>query len=212
MLFQHKLYKHKLLYCEHCSRSFQRKSAMIHHLLSSHVKSVDPTHECDSCQKKFLTKTSLKSHKYAVHRQKVARVTCELCGQSFYAKYFLNKHIVTAHTDKSERLAMRKQCEFCGEWLLTKSGVFYHKQVMGKTVWFFLFIICRVINFIYQFWQLHTSGTQACEHCGVEFPNRPSLLGHIRQYHRPHKFNCSYCPKTFVTAAKLKVTKPWQKW
>lgn len=27
-----------------------------------------------------------------------------------------------SHTDKSERLAQRKQCEHCGEWLLTKSG------------------------------------------------------------------------------------------
>lgn len=39
----------------------------------------------------------------------------------------------------------------------------------------------------------------------MELPNKLALLGHIRQYHRAHKFKCSYCEKTFSTASVLRV-------
>lgn len=85
-----------------------------------------------------------------------------------------------SHAKESERLAARKQCEWCGEWLLTKSGIYYHHQK-------------------------HTSGIQKCDQCQAEFSNRVALLGHIRQYHREHKFKCSFCDKTFPTSSTMKV-------
>lgn len=139
----------------------------------------EPKWACEFCHKKFQTRSLLKAHNYGVHRKKTASVTCHLCGKSFYTPFYLNKHKIIAHTDKSERLVMREQCSVCGEWLLTKSGIFYHKQ-------------------------LHTSGVQICEHCKMECPNRPSLLSHIRQHHRAHKFKCSYCAKTFSIRSDLR--------
>ena len=112
--------------------------------------------------------------------------------------------MVTAHTDKSVRLAMRKQCEHCGEWLLSKSGIYYHKQVNEDNKFTFFCIKINVC-ILFEFSQLHTSGIQKCEQCGMELPNRPALMGHIREYHRDHKHKCSYCEKTFVTAYKLRV-------
>lgn len=54
-------------------------------------------------------------------------VTCELCGMSFYVEAHLILHM-RSHTDKSERLAQRQQYEHCGEWLMSKSGIYYHQQ------------------------------------------------------------------------------------
>lgn len=65
---------------------------------------------------------------YSVHREKKAIVTCEICGKSFSVRAHFEKHL-QSHTARSERLAQRKQCEHCGEWLMTKSGMYYHEQV-----------------------------------------------------------------------------------
>lgn len=121
-------HRHGTFICDYCSKTFNDKENIRNHLLAKHVSS-EPTFECDICHKKFQTEKLLKNHVYGVHRDKRATVICELCGKSFFAKIFLDKHMVIAHTDKSERLAERKQCEHCGEWLLTYSGIFYHRQV-----------------------------------------------------------------------------------
>lgn len=117
---------------------------------------------------------------YAVHRDKKRSVTCEICGKSFYVKFHLDKHMLS-HTDKSERLAQRKQCEHCGEWLMTKSGIYYHEQI-------------------------HTSGVQKCDKCSMELPNKIALLSHIRKYHRERNHKCSYCDKSFPVSSELKVS------
>lgn len=93
---------------------------------------VESKFECQICKKKFKLQSLLNKHTYAVHREKKTRVTCELCGKSFYSKTFLDRHMLTTHTDKSERLAMREQCKYCGEWLMTKGGIYYHKQVINE--------------------------------------------------------------------------------
>lgn len=169
---------HKPFICDYCRKSFRSKGAITRHLFSNHVNA-EPKFECEICQKKFQLESLLKNHTYAVHREKKASVTCEICGKSFVAQFFLNKHMLT-HTDKSERLAMRKQCEHCGEWLMTKSGIYYHKQ-------------------------LHTTGIQKCDQCEVELPNKLALKRHILEYHRAHKYNCSHCTKTFSTGSDLRV-------
>lgn len=71
---------------------------------------------------------SLRSHMNSVHREKKPIVTCEICGKSFSLRAHLKMHMQT-HVDKSERLFQQRQCEHCGEWLMSKSGVYYHEQV-----------------------------------------------------------------------------------
>lgn len=116
---------------------------------------------------------------YSVHREKKTIVTCEICGKSFKVKANFDKHMLS-HTDKSERLAQRKQCEHCGEWLMTKSGIYYHEQI-------------------------HTSGVQKCDQCQMELPHKIALLAHIRKYHRERHYKCSYCDKSFPVSSELKV-------
>lgn len=91
--------------------------------------------KCHIVPTKFVpTMVIYKCFHLAAHREKKRRVTCELCGKSFFAKTYLDRHMLTTHTDKSERLAMREQCKYCGEWLMTKGGIYYHKQVISKKI------------------------------------------------------------------------------
>lgn len=85
-----------------------------------------------------------------------------------------------SHVDKSERLAQRKRCEHCGEWLMTKSGIYYHDKI-------------------------HTSGIQKCDQCQQELPHKLALMAHIRKHHREPKHKCSHCAKTFEIGSKLRV-------
>lgn len=134
ILSQHKR-KHGLqkLICHFCGREFPNKEAITRHLFTKHVSS-EPKFECQICKKKYQLQSLLKSHMWTVHREKKRSITCEQCGKSFYIKFHLDKHMLSSHTDKSERLVTRKQCEHCGEWLLTKSGIFYHKQVSAEYI------------------------------------------------------------------------------
>lgn len=122
----------------------------------------------------------LKNHFYSVHREKKANVTCEVCGKSFNIKASFDKHMLS-HVDKEERLAQRQQCEYCGEWLLSKSGIYYHEKI-------------------------HNGEIQKCKQCGKELPHKLALLAHIRKYHREPKFKCSHCEKSYDISSKLVVS------
>lgn len=121
----------------------------------------------------------LQNHTYSVHREKKSNVTCEFCGKSFSVKANFDKHMIL-HVDKSLRLAQRKQCNHCGEWLMTRSGIYYHEQI-------------------------HQGGVQKCDQCKMELPHKLALRAHIRKHHRERNHKCIYCDKSFDIASKLRV-------
>lgn len=65
-------------------------------------------------------------HMYARHNKKI--LTCEYCGKTYSDKSHFNTHVQT-HLDISERVFQPRPCEHCGDWLMTKSGLYYHEQV-----------------------------------------------------------------------------------
>lgn len=198
---RHKRAMEKSFICDVCGKAFSTKDTVSRHIFAIHVDS-DPKFECEFCHKRcvltfikthtqlflinfhlvirFQIKCLLTNHIITVHSEKQPKVTCEYCGKGFHVKAHLRKHI-QSHKDKSERLAQRKQCKYCGEWLLTSSGVYYHEQI-------------------------HTSGVQKCDQCQMELPHKIALLAHIRTQHREPKFKCSYCEKPFSILSKLKVS------
>lgn len=197
--------------CDYCKKCFTHKTALERHLLTIHVDS-DPLFECEICSKRydfrindsndflilklylfpkkkhfffrFQLAITLRNHKYNVHREKKPKVTCEICGKQFINNAALSKHM-HCHEDASEKLARSTQCEHCGEWLVSKSGIYYHEQI-------------------------HTSGPQTCEQCGAELPHKIALLAHIRKVHREARFKCSYCELAFTERTKLTVNHTYQ--
>lgn len=71
-----------------------------------------------------------------MHREKKPKITCEICGKQFINNAALSKHMLS-HEDPSEKLARSTQCEHCGEWLVSKSGIYYHEQIhtSGPQTW-----------------------------------------------------------------------------
>lgn len=124
---KHKMITKKTCICDYCGKSFSNKTSVRVHLFTKHVKT-KAKFECQICQKKFHLESLRNNHVTCVHKEKIRCITCEICGKSFYSNFHLKAHSIT-HSDKAERMAMRQQCEHCGEWLLTRSGINYHKQV-----------------------------------------------------------------------------------
>lgn len=125
----------------------------------------------------FHLASLLRNHYYSVHREKKVHATCEICGKSFNFKATFDRHLLS-HGDKSERLMQRQQCEHCGEWLMSRSGIYYHEKI-------------------------HNGEISKCDECNREFPHKLSLMSHIRKYHRERQFKCNYCGKTFAISSKL---------
>lgn len=122
----------------------------------------------------------LKNHQYAQHREKKPTVTCEICGKTYFNNNHLGRHMLS-HADKSERMAQRKKCEHCGEWMGSNSAIYYHNQ-------------------------LHNGQIQKCTQCDEELPNRIALQTHMRRYHREFKHKCKFCGKAFEIRSKLAVS------
>lgn len=184
--------------CDYCGRKFRSKETIRRHLFVMHIET-DPKFECDICHKRYVIffyndffknfytlyysrfqlKTLLRNHQYSVHREKKANLSCEFCGKMFNVKAIFEKHMLL-HGDKTKRLAHRKQCDHCGEWLLTKSGLYYHEVI-------------------------HKSDIQKCGQCGMELPHKLALSAHIRKNHREPKHKCKFCDKSFDILSKLRV-------
>lgn len=92
------------------------------------------------------------------------------------------RHKRNKHMDQTVKLPpkVKVQCQYCGEWLLSKAGIRYHKD-------------------------LHTTGTVKCELCNTEWPCKNSYQSHYRAQHRERKHKCLLCHRKYETASKLKV-------
>lgn len=67
-------------------------------------------------------------HYWRIHPKTQRIFTCEVCGKTYNEKVKLKNHMMS-HKDKSERLEVRRQCEICGEWLMTRTSYYNHKEV-----------------------------------------------------------------------------------
>ncbi|XP_055317611.1 zinc finger protein 287-like isoform X1 [Sitodiplosis mosellana] len=173
----HRLTMNKSFICHYCEKPCRDKFAITRHIFNIHMEDLERKFACDICDKKFHILELLERHIYAAHREKKREHTCEICGKSFDVKGNFDKHMLL-HEDKSERLAQRKQCKHCGEWL-SRSGIYYHGII-------------------------HNSAVQKCDQCHAEFPHKFALMAHIRKYHREPKHRCRYCDKTFEIGSKLR--------
>lgn len=106
--------------CEHCSEVFKGGVNQAKRSLRAHIDKVHLgiKHECDECEKQFITEKTLSSHKRHVHR-KEGKYPCKACGKVF--GYYLQA-VEHAYKDRGEA---PHQCKFCDfksahSWALAK--------------------------------------------------------------------------------------------
>lgn len=106
--------------CEHCSEVFKGGVNQAKRSLRAHIDKVHLgiKHECDQCDKIFLTEKTLASHKRHVHR-KEGKYSCKECGKVF--GYYLQA-VEHAYKDRGEAPHHCKFCDFksAHSWALAK--------------------------------------------------------------------------------------------
>ena len=103
--------------CDHCGRNFRDSNALRLHAKIHGEK----TFQCEFCDKKFYTKTSLNTHEAAKHTTKGHRF-CDNCGESFPTGRALESHMKAKHDIEN-----RFQCKLCKKYYLTEEGLKAHE-------------------------------------------------------------------------------------
>lgn len=116
----------KSLYqCDICLKEFGTTFNLKRHK-KTHIEKTEeekiPTHVCDLCGGKYISKDTLRAHTKTVHAQGVKPHTCELCGKSFYRNFVLKRHMRT-HTGEKPF-----ECSTCGARFGTQSSLQRHAK------------------------------------------------------------------------------------
>ncbi|KAJ9583304.1 hypothetical protein L9F63_022358 [Diploptera punctata] len=101
--------------CEHCSRSFARKSSLNDHMRGHES---DKPFVCNICKKSFSKKSTLLPH-IRIHTSEKPFL-CNLCTKSFTQRSSLNRHVRTHTNEKTFT------CNFCSKSFHRKSTLARH--------------------------------------------------------------------------------------
>ncbi len=108
-----------------CGREFQKKRAIVRHVLKDHAKL--QSHLCDECGTGFTFEYDLMKHIRQRHRYKIYE--CHLCTSKYRTPYSLQAHIVAVHTNERPF-----KCDFagCNKAFNRKSSRDTHRRVHSK--------------------------------------------------------------------------------
>uniref|UniRef100_A0A668T4H3 C2H2-type domain-containing protein n=1 Tax=Oreochromis aureus TaxID=47969 RepID=A0A668T4H3_OREAU len=182
--------------CEHCGKSFARKSNVLRHQRHncSRTKSTEDsdqleqeTFSCSRCILTFDTKRGLKLHelchkenseshegKESNEVQRERPHTCTQCNKSFYVLYTLRQHLLTHTGEKSYH------CEVCGKQFGREGTLKEHMLI-------------------------HTGEKPyKCDQCGKTCARRGDLRIHMLSHSEERPHNCSQCGKSFKQLFKLR--------
>ncbi|XP_028306025.1 zinc finger protein 160-like [Gouania willdenowi] len=159
--------------------------------LNQNLKSHLPGYQCDKCDKKYSSNSSLIVHQ-RIHTGE-APFLCSYCGRSFRSKGILDWH-VRAHTGDR-----RYECHICGK---TSVQHLARHMRMHRGEKNYLCSHCGKAFLSSVELRLHTryhTGERPykCSQCGKGFVAKCHLTRHILQHtgERPHR--CLFCPKSF---------------
>lgn len=111
----------KYFKCDHCVYKTVRKHNLKRHVEKMHTES-RKTLEC--CGRLFFTKSNLRDHLKAFHRN---GYICSICARGFQRKALLTRHMMI-HNDKKEF-----RCPLCTYETSHKSNLERHKKVHRQT-------------------------------------------------------------------------------
>jgi len=160
--------------------------------------------ECRICNKMFGYKNNLVSHQKTFHGflgKKILEYPCKHCGEIIRGKLKLSKHIIAAHPDANGEL-----CDLCGKSFATEIKLLRHISVHKSRERNLHCSYCpkkffrRDVLNVHE--KVHTSPV-ICTECGKKFPEQRYLDNHM-VLHAEKKYECHYCPRSYVTEDLLK--------
>ena len=133
--------------CKECGQHFPERRFFVQHLRKVHkglkiepeivpAGEIDLTNfECDSCDKTYMSKTSLSAHKKKHFKEHVVSIhkgkmfNCEKCEKSFISSDKLKRHEgVHEFKDKGQML----KCKECGKKFSTRNSFVQHESKVHK--------------------------------------------------------------------------------
>ncbi|XP_060535542.1 zinc finger protein 34-like [Cylas formicarius] len=149
---------------------------------------------CDTCDKKFYTRSQLAFHKQ-IHSKKETRVLCPICGKSCYYQSGLFYHM-KVHTDQKNF-----QCSYCDRRFFYSASLKRHERTHTNERPF-LCKFCgkgfRSIDEKKKHEYIHTGERPyQCDYCDKGFTKTFSLQVHLMTH--TGNYECEICHRGFVT-------------
>ncbi|XP_317816.4 zinc finger protein 317 [Anopheles gambiae] len=156
--------------CHSCGRAFRSGDKLAEHIALSHR--TDGTSNCvmcDTCGKKFISKSNLNYH-LTTHQPKVLhQVQCEHCGKWLKNKLCLRKHML-------QHSQVRHACDQCDYTTINVQSLQNHRRVQHTDEKPFV-----------------------CPTCGKSFKVKSNLREHLAQHRQGQKYSCEFCSRKFTS-------------
>lgn len=159
----------------------------------------EKTHECNICQKAFMTKLQLTDH-IRTHTGE-RPYTCKLCNKCFTHSSTLSKHSRT-HTGIKPF-----QCDICKKRFAQSGNLSSHLRTHTGEKRYKCDLCNKTFVNLIRHMRTHTGERPfVCSICHRAFAQSGHLTSHVRETHsgeRAHK--CKYCDKAFARSNALTV-------